>query len=225
MEKGFIVNWEAQLDVWKQAIFDPKAKLHALAQLPAGAWPGLLANVVVTGGTALLPGFVERLQAEVRSLAPAQCVVRVRAAEGAEVVKWTWLGGARLATADGGQRLREVSVTKAEYDEMGAGWVTRKFNGTGKPVSVPPQVHESADLLPQAQVAPVTLLFSALERPQVHFNAGCLPHEQVASAAHGQVPSLDLPQQVDGAWLGAVTVVGADIVASFGSGWSEERMW
>lgn len=28
MEKGYIISWDTQLDIWKQAIFDDKAKLH-----------------------------------------------------------------------------------------------------------------------------------------------------------------------------------------------------
>lgn len=28
VEKGFIVNWETQLDIWKQVFFDEGAKLH-----------------------------------------------------------------------------------------------------------------------------------------------------------------------------------------------------
>lgn len=28
VERGYIVNWDSQLDIWKQALFDDKAKLH-----------------------------------------------------------------------------------------------------------------------------------------------------------------------------------------------------
>ncbi|KAI9788240.1 MAG: Actin- protein 6 [Piccolia ochrophora] len=50
---------------------------HSLATLPGALWPALLANVVVVGGNAHMPGFVERLSTDLRKLVPAECTLRV----------------------------------------------------------------------------------------------------------------------------------------------------
>ncbi|RYG67442.1 hypothetical protein EON77_16495 [bacterium] len=55
--------------------------VQSLSTLPAGLWPAMLANVIVVGGNAKLPGFVERLESELRALAPADCMLRVRSPE------------------------------------------------------------------------------------------------------------------------------------------------
>jgi actin-related protein 6 len=79
----------------------------------------------VVGGNSNIEGFVFRLQAEIRSLAPAECIVRV--ARPADPVVSTWQGGANLAKDE--EALGRLSVTRQEYEEYGAGWVARKFGG------------------------------------------------------------------------------------------------
>ena len=96
--------------------------MQSLAVLPIGLWPGLLANVVVVGGNARFPGFVQRLQRELVALVPDECVVRV--ATPVDPVVSTWRGAAAFARHPHADRL---AVTKAEYDEHGAQWVARKF--------------------------------------------------------------------------------------------------
>lgn len=99
--------------------------MESLTELPYGLWPGFLANIIVVGGNANIEGFIWRLQAEIRALAPAECIVRV--ARPADPVIATWTGGAELAKDT--DKLAKMSVTKAEYEEHGAGWVARKFSG------------------------------------------------------------------------------------------------
>ena len=100
--------------------------MDSLSTLPLGLWPGFLANIVAVGGNANLPGFVERLQMEIRALAPAECIVRV--GRPTDPIVNTWTGGERLAR-EKPEDLARFSVTKAEYEENGAGWVSRKFGG------------------------------------------------------------------------------------------------
>lgn len=95
---------------------------QALEALPVGLWPGLLLNIVVVGGTALIDGFAERLQREVTLRMPDECVVRV--ARASDPVKAAWNGGVRFTRHD---NFEKVVVTKQEYDENGAAWVARKF--------------------------------------------------------------------------------------------------
>lgn len=103
-----------------------KLVMESLSGLPFGLWPGFLANIIVVGGNANIDGFIWRLQVEIRALAPVECIVRV--ARPADPVIATWNGGAELAKDT--DRLTKMSVTKAEYEEHGAGWVARKFSGT-----------------------------------------------------------------------------------------------
>lgn len=42
-------------------------------------------------------------------------------------IKYTWLGGAYLAADQAA--LKDVQVTRQEYQEHGSGWVARAFSG------------------------------------------------------------------------------------------------
>ncbi|KAK7934526.1 Actin-like protein arp-6 [Apiospora marii] len=88
---------------------------ESLLAVPTGLWPALLANVCVVGGNALFEGFVQRLQQE------------IYASRGrADPVAATWAGGARFARQPESV-VAGCCVTKAEYEEYGAGWVARRF--------------------------------------------------------------------------------------------------
>ncbi|POS87167.1 hypothetical protein EPUL_001741 [Erysiphe pulchra] len=99
--------------------------MDSLSSLPLALWPGFLANIVCVGGNAKFEGYVTRLQSEIRALAPAECIVRV--ARPPNPIISSWLGGASLAKLE--TMLQELSVTKGEYEEYGAGRVARKFAG------------------------------------------------------------------------------------------------
>lgn len=104
----------------------PDLVAQSVHALPVGLWPALLANVVVVGGCADLPGFVQRLQQEIQTRMPDDLVVRVT--RPADPTTCTWRGAARFASLPENQAmLNRVCVTKQEYDEHGAGWVARKF--------------------------------------------------------------------------------------------------
>ncbi len=96
--------------------------MQSLSVLPIGLWPGLLANIVVVGGNALFDNFIQRLQTEVLSRVPDDCIVRV--ARPADPISSTWLGMANFAQHE---VVNKYCVTKQEYDENGAGWLARKF--------------------------------------------------------------------------------------------------
>lgn len=59
----------------------PETVMQALQAVPMVFWQPLLANVLVVGGNSLIKGFVERVEAELAMLAPAEMVVRVRRPE------------------------------------------------------------------------------------------------------------------------------------------------
>ncbi|CCU81867.1 actin-related protein [Blumeria hordei DH14] len=99
--------------------------MDSLSSLPMALWPGFLANIICVGGSSKMVGFIDRLQAEIRTLAPIECKVRVTRPPSPIIS--TWLGGVNLAKQE--TIIRELSVTKEEYDEYGAGWAARKFAG------------------------------------------------------------------------------------------------
>ena len=101
----------------------PDIVMQSLATLPPLIQATMLANVIVVGGTAGLPGFVERLQHELRTRVKDEWVVRARKMP--DPVTSTWLGGARLATNR--EVVRKYGVTREEYLENGSGWVARRF--------------------------------------------------------------------------------------------------
>ncbi|WEW59384.1 Actin- protein 6 [Emydomyces testavorans] len=103
----------------------PEAVMQSLSTLPTGLHPAFLANVLVVGGNALIPGLVERLECDLRQLASAECVVRVRRAP--DPIRSTWLGASRLASNR--DVLKEVAITRQQYQEYGSVWAGRKFSG------------------------------------------------------------------------------------------------
>ncbi|KAI4121874.1 MAG: hypothetical protein LQ338_006117 [Usnochroma carphineum] len=114
------------MDVGMKEAGLPETVMQSLSGLPPGLWPAMLANIVVVGGNCLMDGFMERLETEIRQLAPADCVVRV--ARAPDPIKSTWLGGANLATDY--PAMKAMQVTRQEYLEHGSGWVSRIFNHT-----------------------------------------------------------------------------------------------
>ncbi|KAL8672701.1 MAG: hypothetical protein Q9168_002861 [Polycauliona sp. 1 TL-2023] len=104
----------------------PETVLQSLSGLPPGLWPAMLANIVVVGGNCLIDGFMERLEMEIRQLAPTECVVRI--AKATDPMKATWLGGAFMAADPAA--LKAMQVTRQEYLEHGSGWLSRVFAGT-----------------------------------------------------------------------------------------------
>lgn len=110
-------------DIGMQQTGLPETIMQSLSSVPTGLWPAMLANVLVVGGTAGFSGFTERLCADLRALAPAECKVRVERAP--DHIKSTWLGGARLATDR--TKLKEYLVTKQDYLEHGSTWLAQQF--------------------------------------------------------------------------------------------------
>lgn len=100
------------------------AAMDSLSCLPVGLWPAMLANVVIVGGNACIPGLVERLQKELLVRAPDECVVRV--ASPADPVGYCWKGG-RNMVRQCLELVEKLCVTKQEYEEYGGLWTARRF--------------------------------------------------------------------------------------------------
>ena len=98
--------------------------MQSLSVLPPLVQATMLSNTLVVGGNAKIPGFVERVQNELRSKVKTEWAVRVRKLK--DPVSSTWLGGARMASRHR-ETVRNYGVTREEYLEHGAGWVARRF--------------------------------------------------------------------------------------------------
>ncbi|CEQ39687.1 SPOSA6832_01233 [Sporobolomyces salmonicolor] len=96
---------------------------NALVQIDPDLQATLLGNIVVTGGTTLLPGFVDRLSAELQAMAPGMKVKIHAAASSAERVHSSWLGGSILASLG---TFHQLWIGKDEYQEMGKSVVHRR---------------------------------------------------------------------------------------------------
>ncbi|KAJ4538612.1 Actin- protein 6 [Exophiala dermatitidis] len=109
----------------------PDIVMQSLSVLPPLVQATMLSNVLVVGGNAKIPGFVERIQAELRMRVKTEWMVRVRKMN--DPITSTWLGGARLASRFPAT-VREYGVTREEYLEHGSAWTARRFmtGGAGK---------------------------------------------------------------------------------------------
>eukprot|EP00123_Amoebidium_parasiticum_P009327 comp19398_c0_seq1/m.22443 comp19398_c0_seq1/g.22443 ORF comp19398_c0_seq1/g.22443 comp19398_c0_seq1/m.22443 type:complete len:439 (-) comp19398_c0_seq1:635-1951(-) len=83
----------------------------------------LYANMAVTGGSTLLPGFVERLSNDVSALAPAGTKVTLLRASSNERRFSSWIGGSILASLG---TFQQMWISRHEYDEAGRGLVEKK---------------------------------------------------------------------------------------------------
>ena len=93
-----------------------ESAVHAIEACPAHLAPELYAAITLVGGVALTAGLRERVEADIRALAPDDVQVNVTLA--ADPVNAAWHGAALCAHQPFYERMR---VTKAEYDERGAG--------------------------------------------------------------------------------------------------------
>ena len=81
----------------------------------------LFANVVLSGGTTMFPGLPERVENELRVLAPGSAKVKVIAPP--ERKYSVWIGGSILSSLS---TFQSMWISKAEYDESGPAIVHRK---------------------------------------------------------------------------------------------------
>ena len=81
----------------------------------------LYANIVLSGGSSLFPGFAERMQKEITAAAPNNTKVEVIAPP--ERKYSAWIGGSILASLP---TFKSMWISKEEYDECGASIVHRK---------------------------------------------------------------------------------------------------
>ena len=81
----------------------------------------LYGNVVLTGACTMLPGFTDRMAAELTALAPG---IAVKVIAPPERRSSSWIGGSIIASLN---LYKNYSTSKAEYKEYGPNAIHRKF--------------------------------------------------------------------------------------------------
>ena len=81
----------------------------------------LYANIVVSGGTTMCPGFADRMQKEITSLVPSTIKIETNAPP--ERKHSVWIGGSILASLSS---FPLIWISKKEYEEYGTSIVHRK---------------------------------------------------------------------------------------------------
>merc|ERR1712018_66523 len=81
----------------------------------------LYANTVMSGGTTMYPGIVDRMQKEITALAPSTIKIKIIAPP--ERKYSVWIGGSILASLS---TFQTMWISKQEYDESGPSIVHRK---------------------------------------------------------------------------------------------------
>lgn len=81
----------------------------------------LYANIVLSGGSSMFPGIVNRLQEEIIRLAPPTMEIKIIAPP--ERKYGSWIGGSILASSP---TFPQICISKQEYDENGPSIVHRK---------------------------------------------------------------------------------------------------
>jgi len=117
-----------------EALFDPsmvglesdgihKLVFESIMKCDVDIRKDLYANIVLSGGSTMYPGIQERMEKEIKTLAPPSMKIKVVAPP--ERKYSVWIGGSILSSLS---TFENMWITKEEYDESGPGIVHRKCN-------------------------------------------------------------------------------------------------
>ena len=86
--------------------------------------PSLYSGVIVTGGSSLLNGFIDRLNRDLTNRTPPNMRFKLISATGSTERRFgSWIGGSILASLGSFQ---QMWISKQEYEESGKSQVDRK---------------------------------------------------------------------------------------------------
>lgn len=102
----------------------PEAIYNSLQKVPPELQSLFSSNIVLVGGSAKFPGFVERLKSSLTPLLPDQHYLRVTTPS--NPTTFAWQGGCKLGLQP--EMLAKVHVTRDEYMEYGEKICASKFN-------------------------------------------------------------------------------------------------
>ncbi|XP_049369119.1 actin-104-like [Solanum verrucosum] len=137
IEKGYelpdgkVINIGAETFRCPEALFKPslvgieatgihEKPYHSIMRCDVDIRKDLFANIVLSGGSTMFPGFVERMTKEITALAPSYTKIKVIAPPDRKYS--TWIGGSVLASLSTFQKMQ---MSKAEYFECGPTLVHR----------------------------------------------------------------------------------------------------
>lgn len=110
-------------DIGIQEMGIPEAIVDSIQAMPEEMQPHFYQNIVLTGGNSLFCGYRERLEAELRSLAPSHLPVSVLLPE--NPITYCWEGGKLLAH---NPDYDEMVVTRDDFEENGHCVCEEKFD-------------------------------------------------------------------------------------------------
>lgn len=106
---------------------DPPTLLSMLStslnNVDTDARPNLLSNIVVTGGSTLIPGFNDRLQTELQTMLPAPRIKIHAPGNTTERKFGPWIGASIVASLG---TFHQMWISKKEFEEHGAGIVEKR---------------------------------------------------------------------------------------------------
>ncbi|KAK8601596.1 hypothetical protein V6N12_051425 [Hibiscus sabdariffa] len=98
-----------------------KTTYNSIMKLDVDIRKDLYGNIVLSGGTTMLPGIADRMTKEIIALAPSNMKIRVVAPPKRN--HSVWIGGSILASLS---TFQQMWISKADYDESGPSIVHRK---------------------------------------------------------------------------------------------------
>ena len=98
-----------------------EATYHSIMKCDVDIHKELFGNIILSGGTTLLPGIADRMQKEISSLAPPSMKVKVTAPPQRKYS--VWIGGSILASLS---TFEQMWISKEEYEEFGPSIIIRK---------------------------------------------------------------------------------------------------
>lgn len=92
----------------------PETIYNSIRECEEGISTELIANIVLSGGSTMFPGFAERMEAEIKQLIPPKITTKIIAPPDRKYS--VWMGGSILVSPSAFQ---ERWISKKEYDESG----------------------------------------------------------------------------------------------------------
>jgi len=132
LPSGRSISISAERFLCPEALFDPPLAgadgpgIHvqtvaAINKCDPDLTSTLFSNIILSGGSSLFPGLAQRLQRQVRALAPAGVPVTIIAPAGRQYA--AWVGGSVVASLKGSG---SAWITRQEYDDCGPAIVHRR---------------------------------------------------------------------------------------------------
>merc|ERR1712241_296230 len=109
------------LDFGQEMVGIDQTTFNSILKCDVDVRKDLYSNTVLSGGTTMYPGIKERMEKEIKALAPSTMQIKVIAPPERKVS--VWIGGSILSSL---ATFQTMWISKQEYDEMGPSIVHSK---------------------------------------------------------------------------------------------------